>query len=53
MLKNIITLLHLYPAYNVSERIEIAKGKNAIPKTTSQAWDKIKREFKYKLKDGQ
>jgi hypothetical protein len=47
MIKNIIDLLVDSPFYNVSEEVEIAKGKNEFPVTWRQGWDKIKRNWKY------
>lgn len=47
MIKDIIDLLTSAPFYNVSDRVEIAKGKNEIPLTLKQGWDKIKRNWKY------
>jgi len=47
MIKNIIDLLTQAPFYNVSERVEIAKGKHEIPTTWKQGWEKIKRDWKY------
>ena len=47
MIKVIIDTLSTEKWYNVSERIEIAKGKYAYPKTFKQAIEKIKRVFKW------
>lgn len=47
MIKSIIDLLLSSPFYNVSDRVEIAKGKNEIPTTLKQGWEKIKRDWKY------
>ena len=47
MIKNIIDLLVSSEFYNVSERVEISKGKNEIPTTWKQGWIKIKRNWKY------
>lgn len=47
MIKSIIDLLTQAPFYNVSQRVEIAKGKHEIPTTLSQGWEKIKRDWKY------
>ena len=47
MIKVIIDTLSVEKWYNVSERIEIAKGKYAYPKTFKQAIEKIKRVFKW------
>jgi hypothetical protein len=43
MIANIIDLLNSSEHYNVSERVEIAKGKYEIPYTWKGAWVKIKR----------
>jgi len=45
MIKLIIDLLQVNPYYGVSERIDIAKGKNAIPKTWKGLWENIKRRI--------
>jgi len=50
MIKVIIDTLSTEKWYNVSERIEIAKGKYAYPKTFKQAIEKIKRVFKWQKK---
>lgn len=50
MLKNIIQLLQLQDHYGVSENIEIAKGKNELPKTFKKNKNKIKRSIKWQLK---
>lgn len=47
MLKNIIQLLQLHEHYGVSENIEIAKGKNELPKTFKQAKTQLKRNIKW------
>jgi hypothetical protein len=47
MIKNIIDLLVTSEHYNVSERVEFAKGKHEIPTTWKQGWNKIKRNWKY------
>ena len=47
MIKGIIELLTLGEYYNVSDRVEIAKGKLEIPLTIKQGWVKIKRNWKY------
>jgi len=44
MIAETITLLQSNDYYGCSETIEIAKGKNAIPKTWAQAKEKIKRD---------
>ena len=46
MLKNIITLLQLHDHYGVSENIEIAKGKNELPKSFKKAIIQLKRIIK-------
>lgn len=46
MIKQILDLLALHEHYGQSEIIEIAKGKNAIPKTFKQAIEQIKRQWK-------
>ena len=46
MIKEILKLLSLDPHYNQSENIEIAKGKNQIPKTWKQGFEQIKRQWK-------
>ena len=43
MFKNIIDLLTLSEYKNISENIEIAKGKYQIPTSWKSAWYKIKR----------
>lgn len=50
MIKVIIDTLSVEKWYNVSERIEIAKGKYAYPKTFKQAIEKIKRVSKWQKK---
>ena len=50
MIKVIIDTLSTGKWYNVSERVEIAKGKYAYPKTFKQAIEKIKRVFKWQKK---
>lgn len=47
MIKSIIDLLGTDHFYNISQRVEIAKGKNEIPTTFKQGWYKIKRDWKY------
>ena len=51
MLKNIITLLQLHEHYGVSENIEIAKGKNELPKSFKQGYRQSKRELKWQSKN--
>ena len=48
MIQHIIQMLTIDNFYNVSENIEIAKGKNQIVTTWKQAKNKIKREWKQK-----
>lgn len=43
MIENIIELLNRDEYRNVSERVEIAKGKHQIPHTWKDVWYKIKR----------
>jgi hypothetical protein len=43
MIGEIIDLLNSAEHYNVSDRVEIAKGKYQKPTTWKQAWYKIKR----------
>lgn len=50
MIKGIIDTLSTEKWYSVSERVEIAKGKYAYPKTFKQAIEKIKRVFKWQKK---
>jgi hypothetical protein len=37
--------LQINPYYGVSKRMDIAKGKNAIPKTWKSLWENIKRRL--------
>jgi len=46
MLKNIIQLLQLHEHYGISENIEIAKGKNEMPKTWKKGFKQLKRIIK-------
>ena len=48
MIKNVIELLSLSDYYGVSERIEIAKGKNELPVDWKDTFTKIKRHSKMK-----
>jgi hypothetical protein len=50
MIKMIIDTLSSEKWYNVSERVEIAKGKHAYPKTFKDAINKIKRAYKWQGK---
>lgn len=43
MIENIIELLNQDEFKNVSDRVEIAKGKHQIPNTWKDVWYKIKR----------
>ena len=43
MIKGIIELLNTGEHYNVSDRVEIAKGKHQLPITWRDVWYKIKR----------
>jgi hypothetical protein len=45
MIKLIIDLLQINPYYGVSKKMNIAKGKNAIPKTWKGLWENIKRRL--------
>jgi len=47
MIKNIIDLLEIDEHYNISENIEIAKGKYEYINTWKSAWIKIKRHLKH------
>jgi hypothetical protein len=47
MIKNIIDLLAIDEHYNVSERVEIAKGKYEYITSWKRAWQKIKRHLKH------
>lgn len=49
MIAETIKLLQSFHWYGVSETIEIAKGKNSIPKNWKEAKEKIKRA-KWQLK---
>jgi len=46
MIREILDLLALDEHYGQSEIIEIAKGKNQIPKTFKKALKQIKRQWK-------
>jgi hypothetical protein len=50
MIRNIIDLLISNDHYNVSERIEIGKGKYEMPITWKQGWNKIKRIYLWQRK---
>lgn len=45
MIKNIIQLLNESEYYDVSENVEIAKGKYALPNGWKDVWYKIKRHI--------
>lgn len=45
MIKNVIELLNAKEYYGVSEKIDIAKGKYALPLTWKDAWKNIKRRI--------
>jgi hypothetical protein len=47
MIKQIIDTLSEQAWYSVSEKVEIAKGKYAYPKSFKQAINKIKRLYKW------
>ena len=49
MLKNIIQLLQIHDHYGVSENIEIAKGKNELPKSFKKTVPQLKRLIKWQL----
>lgn len=50
MIKNILDLLMVTDHYNVHEAIEIAKGKNEIPKSWRKGYKQIKRVIKWRQK---
>lgn len=52
MIKNIIDILNLTEHYNVSERVEIAKGKYEYIISWKQSFKKIKRSWKYGKRKG-
>lgn len=45
MLDTLVELLKLDEYKNVSERVEIAKGKYQLPRTWKDVWYKIKRHL--------
>jgi hypothetical protein len=49
-MKEIFEMLKLDSFYNMSEEIEIAKGKNQIPTTVKQALKQAKRVIRWKQK---
>lgn len=52
MIQNILQLLNSMDAYNVSEAVEIAKGKHSIPRTVKDSYKQLIRKAKFKNKDG-
>jgi hypothetical protein len=50
MIKNILDLLMVRGHYNQHESIEIAKGKNEIPKTWKKGIEQINRLIKWQQK---
>jgi len=48
MIGHILSILKLYDYYGKSEYIDIAKGRNEIPKTIKQAYKQGKRKLKEK-----
>jgi len=50
MIKNILDLLMINNHYGVHESIEIAKGKNEIPKTWKKGKEQINRTIKWLIK---
>ncbi|CAB4148266.1 hypothetical protein UFOVP520_40 [uncultured Caudovirales phage] len=50
MIKNILDLLMVRGHYGKHEVIEIAKGKNEIPKTWKKGYNQIKRLIKWQQK---
>ena len=46
----LLELLQLDEWYNVSDAIEIAKGRNELPKTIKKGFKQIKRARKWQLK---
>lgn len=51
MIAETIKLLHSHTWYGCGENIEIAKGKNAIPKTWKEAKEQIRRYKFFLYKD--
>ena len=45
MIKDIIDLLGSSEHYNISQRVEIAKGKHQFPTSWKSVWYKIKRHL--------
>ena len=50
MIKETLDLLRLADWYGQSEAIEIAKGKNQLPKTIKQGINQIKRSYKWQTR---
>lgn len=50
MIQNLIDLLNTNEFYGVSENVDIAKGKYALPNGWKDAFNKIKRHSKVKRK---
>ena len=50
-IKTIIDLLNTNEHYNVSENVEMAKGKYEYVTNWKQVWYKLKRHIKYGRKD--
>lgn len=46
MVKDIVDLLNTADYYGVSENVDIAKGKYALPHSWKDAWNKVKRHAK-------
>lgn len=50
MISKIIEIVGTDEFYNVSERVEIAKGKHEMITSRKQAWKQIKRMIKWRKK---
>lgn len=50
MIKNILQMLSIDDFYTESEFIDIAKGRNEIPKTISKLYKQTKRKHAWKRK---
>jgi hypothetical protein len=48
MIKNILQMLTIDEFYSESEFIDIAKGRNEIPKTFNKAYKQVKRKYAWK-----
>lgn len=48
MINHILIMLNSLDHYGQSEAIEIAKGKNELPKTFSDFFKQVKREYKWR-----